>query len=66
MNNLPHFQQFKNYDNLDWVIYNHRQLTADILNYYGDKDKPSLATIKSRFNAITRTFRIAYETKNYY
>ena len=25
----------------------------------------SLATIKSRFNAITRIFRIAYETKNY-
>jgi hypothetical protein len=27
--------------------------------------KPSIATIKSRFNAITRIFRIAYQTKNY-
>ena len=26
---------------------------------------PSVATIKSRFNAITRIFRIAYQTKNY-
>jgi hypothetical protein len=25
----------------------------------------TVATIKSRFNAITRIFRIAYETKNY-
>lgn len=66
VNNLPNFQQLKNNDNIDWVIFNHRQLTADILSYYANKEKPSLATIKSRFNAITRIFRIAYETKNYY
>ena len=41
------------------------QLVAEILEYYGNKEKPSLATIKSRFNAITRIFRIAYQTKNY-
>ncbi len=42
-------------------IYKHRQF----VDYYGNKEKPSLATIKSRFNAITRIFGIAYETKNY-
>ncbi len=40
-------------------------MVAEILDYYGNKEKPSIATIKSRFNAITRLFRIAYETKNY-
>jgi len=66
INNLPSFRQYKNNDEIDWVIYNHRLLTAEILNYYADKGNPSLATIKSRFNAITRIFRIAFETKNYY
>ena len=65
-NNLPHFQQYKDSDNIDWVITQHRQLVVDILGFYANKPtKPSLATIKSRFNAMTRIFRIAYETKNY-
>ena len=64
-NNLASFVQYKNDDDISWVIHQHRQLVAEILDYYGNKEKPSLATIKSRFNAITRLFRIAYETKNY-
>ena len=64
-NNLASFVQYKNDDDISWVIHQHRQLVAEILDYYGDKEKTSLATIKSRFNAITRMFRIAYETKNY-
>ena len=59
------FVRFGNDDDISWVINNHRQLVAEILEYYADKEKTSLATIKSRFNAITRIFRIAYETKNY-
>jgi len=64
-NNLASFKQYKNQDDITWVINNHRQLVAEILEYYADKEKTSLATIKSRFNAITRIFRLAFETKNY-
>lgn len=65
-NSLPNFRHFKGADNIDWVINQHRQLVVEILRYYASKPtKPSLATIKSRFNAITRIFRIAYDTKNY-
>ena len=64
-NNLPSFLQYKDTDDISWVITYHRQLVAEILEYYANKEKKSLATIKSRFNAITRIFRITYETKNY-
>ena len=64
-NNLASFVKYKDDDDISWIIHQHRQLVAEILEYYADKDKKSLATIKSRFNAITRIFRIAYETKNY-
>ena len=64
-NNLASFVKYKDDDDISWVIHHHRQLVAEILEYYANKDKKSLATIKSRFNAITRIFRIAYETKNY-
>lgn len=65
-NNLPNFQHYKDSDNIDWVITHHRQLVVEILRYYASKaSKPSLATLKSRFNAMTRIFRIAYETKTY-
>jgi hypothetical protein len=64
-NNLASFVQFKATDDISWVIHQHRQLVTEILEFYGNKEKTSLATIKSRFNAITRIFRIAYETKNY-
>ena len=64
-NNLASFIKYKDDDDISWVVHQHRQLVAEILEYYADKDKKSLATIKSRFNAITRIFRIAYETKNY-
>jgi hypothetical protein len=64
-NNLASFVQFKATDDISWVIHQHRQLVTEILEFYGNKEKTSLATIKSRFNAITRIFSIAYETKNY-
>jgi len=64
-NNLASFVQYKETDDISWVIHKHRQLVTEILEYYGNKETTSLTTIKSRFNAITRLFRIAYETKNY-
>ena len=64
-NNLASFKQYKSDDNISWVITHHRQLVAEILEYYANKENPKIATIKSRFNAITRIFRIAFETKNY-
>ena len=64
-NNLASFVQYKTTDDISWVIHQHRQLVTEILEYYGNKETTSLTTIKSRFNAITRLFRIAYETKNY-
>ena len=64
-NNLASFIQYRTQDDISWIINNHRQLVAEILEYYADKEKTSLSTIKSRFNAFTRIFRIAFETKNY-
>ena len=64
-NNLASFVQYKNDDDISWVITHHRQLVTEILEYYSHKEEPKVSTIKSRFNAITRIFRIAYETKNY-
>ena len=69
-NNLPSFVQYKDKDEIDWVIEHHRRLIVEILEFYAKKKEierknPSIATIKSRFNAITRIFRIAYETKAY-
>jgi len=63
-NNLPSFQSFKDDDNISWVVNYHRILTVEILEYSYD-NKSSVATIKSKFNAMTRIFRIAFETKAY-
>jgi len=64
-NSLPSFKKYKTQDDISWVIFEHRQLTAEILDYYGDSLTKRVATLKGRFNAITRIFRIAYDTKNY-
>lgn len=64
-NNLPSFQKYKNDDDISWVITHHRLLTVELLNYYANQQSKRVATIKGRINAITRIFRIAYETKNY-
>ena len=65
-NNLPTFNHFhSNSDDISWVVREDRMLVAELLKFYSTKDKTSIATIKSRFNAITRIFRIAYQTKNY-
>lgn len=64
-NNLPSFQKYKTDDDISWVVTHHRLLTVELLNYYANQESKRVATIKGRINAITRIFRIAYETKNY-
>lgn len=61
-NNLPSFQQFKNNDNLDWVVKYHRLLTTELLEYSLNHHS-STATLKSKFNGITRIMRIAFKSK---
>jgi hypothetical protein len=62
--NLPSFKQYKDTDNLSWMINQHRLLITEILEQ-GEKNKLSTATIKTRFNAIARITRIAYGGKSY-
>ena len=57
--------QYKNVDDISWVINQHRQVVVENLEYYADKEKTSLSIIKSRFNVTTWIFRVAYEYKNY-
>jgi len=64
-NNLPSFKKYKKEDDISWVVKEHRRLTAEIFDYYGDKESKRIATLKGRFNAITRIFRLAFDTKNY-
>ena len=63
--NLSYFQQYTNEDNLNYIIYSRRLLIVELLEYYSNKPKWSLATFKSRLVAIIRIFRIAYGNKDY-
>ena len=62
VNNLPSFQQFKNDDNLDWVVKYHRLLTTELLEYSLNHNS-SIATLKSKFNGIARVLRLAFKSK---
>ena len=62
VNNLPSFTQFKNQDELDWVVKYHRLLTTELLEYSLNHHS-SIATLKSKFNAITRILRLALKSK---
>ena len=63
LNNLPSFQQYKNQDELDWVVNNHRLLSYELLLYTLNHNS-SVATLKSKFNAITRIIRLSYKSKS--
>jgi hypothetical protein len=63
-NNFKTLADFKDDDNLSWIVIHHRLITAEILSY-SLEHKSSVSTIKSKFNALTRILRIAYETKAY-
>ena len=65
INNLPSFHKYKDTDNLDWVIKEHRKLFIEILDYYNKKPSTSLTTIEGRVVGMMRIFYIAYETKQY-
>ena len=62
VNNLPSFQQFKNNDNLDWVVKYHRLLTTELLQYSLNHHS-SAATLKCKFNAITLIMQLAFKSK---
>ena len=62
VNNLPSFTQFKNEDDLSWILQYHRLLTTELLEYSLNHHS-SIATLKSKFNAITRIIRLAYHSK---
>ena len=64
-NNLPSFKKYKEVDNLDWVIKEHRKLFIEILQYYTERPSTSLTTIEGRVVGMMRIFYIAYETKQY-
>ncbi len=38
-NNLASFVQYKNDDDISWVINKHRQLVAEILEFFANKEK---------------------------
>lgn len=61
-NNLPSFTRYKDKDELDWVVNNHRLLSYELLEYSKIK-KSSLATLKTKFNAIARIMRLAFKSK---
>ena len=63
LNNLPSFQQYKDQDKLDWVVNHHRLLSYELL-FYSLNHHSSVATIKSKFNAITRIIRLSYKSKS--
>ena len=62
-NNLPSFKQYKNQDELDWVVQHHRLLTLELLTYTLNQHS-SVATLKSKFNGITRIIRLSYKSKS--
>lgn len=64
INNLPSFNQYKNQDDLSFIITHNRLLLLEIFEYYKDKDA-SLKTIEGRINAILRIFFIAFKDKKY-
>ena len=64
LNQLPSFAKYRDSDDLDWVIREHRLLALEIFEYYKDAPKTSLCTFSQRFNSILRIMRIAYQTKS--
>jgi hypothetical protein len=60
--NLPSFKQYKGQDELDWVVQQHRLLTLELLTYTLNQHS-SVATLKSKFNDITRIIRLSYKSK---
>jgi len=63
INNLPSFKQYKNIDDLTFLIKNHRLLILEILEYYANKDT-SIKTIEGRIVALLRVLYIAFKEKS--
>ena len=63
-NNLPSFKQYEKEDNLNYIIDKRRLLMVELLEYFYNQPKFSLATLKSRYVAIMRIMRLAYNGKS--
>jgi hypothetical protein len=61
--NLPSFKQYKNQNELDRVIQHYRFLTLELLIYTLNQHS-SVATLKSKFNGITRIIRLSYKANH--
>ena len=69
VNNLPSLPKFKNQDNLNWVVKYHRLRTTELFEYslnHQFSTGSCTATLKSKFNAITRIMRLALKSKTPY
>jgi hypothetical protein len=61
--NLLSFKLYKGQDELDWVVQHHRLLTLDLLTYTLNQHS-NIATLKSKFNGITRIRRLSYKSNS--
>ena len=64
-NNLPSFIAYKDVDDLSYILHSRRSLITELLEYFYQQPKWSVATLKSRINAIIRIYRLAYGGKSY-
>lgn len=61
-NNFPSFKKYKDTNDLQYIIDNHRLLFLELLQYIKNKQL-SLATFKSYINAILRVLYLAFNKK---
>lgn len=64
LNILPSFQKYKNEDNLDFIIKEHRKLFSELLDYRVQKNN-SIETFKTDLTGILRIFRLGYNGKSH-
>lgn len=61
-NNLPSFKQYREQDEITWVVTEHRRLVTEILDFYRDKE-PSLSTLEYRIKGMLYIIKLAYGRK---
>ena len=59
---MPSFAQFKNQDDLDWVVTYHILQTTELLEYFLNHHS-SILNLKLKFNAITRILGLSFKSK---
>lgn len=63
VNNLPSFKQYREQDDISWIVTERRLLATEMLEFYKDKE-PSLSTLEYRIKSILYVIRLAYRTKS--